>query len=193
MQKSVSSDSTLKANNVSKPDAKTVQSTPPMDDEFDEPIKQTAPTVIIAKHNTSKPETLRKYLAYVPVNVVKKTLEKTTQLAKAVTSFPLVRHVASRFAWMNRFRLREKVSTDTMFANTKAIGGAHCAQVFFGMTSQCINLYGMKSKADFPNAYKDFIHEQGIPTVLRRDGAGEENSDAVKAIQRKYLIKDEFS
>ena len=56
-----------------------------------------------------------------------------------------------------------------------------------------INLYPMKSKAEFPNTYADFLREEGIPTVLRRDGAKEEDSSTVKKMQRKHLIKDEFS
>ena len=165
---------------------------PEVPEEIEDPKPQEAPTVIVAKHNTEDAEKLRPYLAYLPIRVIKETLKRTTQLAKAIVSYPLVRHVAARFAWMNRFRLREKVSTDTMFAGTTAIGGFTCAQVFYGTTSRVINVYGMKSKSDFPLVYADFLRNEGIPTVLRRDNAPEEQSQAVTTINRKYLIKDEY-
>ena len=99
----------------------------------------------------------------------------------------------SRFAWLNRFRLNEKVSTDTICANCRAIGGATCAQIFYGMTSHVINVYGMKSEGEFPDVYSDFLRNEGIPTVLRRDNASVQKSRTVQDLQRKYLIRDEFS
>ena len=104
--------------------------------------QQMEPKCIRAKHDTTDPENLRKYLAYFPLKVVKETLPRTTQMARTMFSYPLVRHVKSRFPWLNRFRLNEKVSTDNMFANCQAVGGETCAQVFYGMTTHCINVYG---------------------------------------------------
>jgi hypothetical protein len=46
---------------------------------------------------------------------------------------------------------------DTYFANVWAIGGITCAQVFYGVQSHMINVYGMKSESAMPEAYKDFI------------------------------------
>ena len=51
----------------------------------------------------------------------------------------------------------------------------------------------MRSKGEFPDAYCDFIREQGAPEVLRRDNAMEENSEAVRNIHRDLYIKDENS
>ena len=72
-------------------------------EEIEEPKSQEAPTVIVAKHKTEDAEKLRPYLAFLPIRVIKETLKRTTQAAKAIVSYPLVRHIASRFAWMNRF------------------------------------------------------------------------------------------
>eukprot|EP00978_Attheya_sp_CCMP212_P048287 scaffold497979_cov126-Attheya_sp.AAC.1 len=47
------------------------------------------------------------------------------------------------------------------------------------MSSKVFNIYGM--------------HGKGAPRVLRRDNAKEENSEAVKNINRKYCIADQFS
>ena len=122
-----------------------------------------------AKHKVENPERLRKYLGFISLKAVKETLRKTTQLAKAILSYPLVRHRKSRFPWLNNNRIDEKVSTDTIFANCKALGGDTCAQIFYGMTSQCIDVYGMKTESEFPAVYQDFIRNCGIPSVLRRD------------------------
>jgi hypothetical protein len=97
------------------------------------------------------------YLGYRHVNIIRKTLEKTTQLATTVLHFPMRRHVKSRFPHLNQTRLRETVATDTYFANVRAIGGATCAQVFFGLQSHMINIFGMKTESEMPNIYRDFI------------------------------------
>ena len=55
-----------------------------------------------------------------------------------------------------------------------------------------INVYGMKSKGNFPDAYRDFIREQGCPLALRRDNAKEEQSEEVLKIHRELFIKDQL-
>jgi hypothetical protein len=41
------------------------------------------------------------YLGYRPVNIIRKTLENTSQLAHAILQFPMRRHVKARFPWLN--------------------------------------------------------------------------------------------
>ena len=67
------------------------------------------------------------------------------------------------------------------------------AQIFFGTKSHTIFVYGIKSRADFPNVYRDFIRAQGAPSALRRDNAQEEKGEQVIDINREYMIKDEFT
>ena len=123
-----------------------------------EPITQ---RLVHAKHDTTNLEHMRKYLLNFPVRVIQETLTRTTQLAKTMTSYPLVRHVKARFSWLNRFRINEKVSTDTIFANVAGLRGETCAQVFYGMTSHMINVYGMKRESEFPDIYGDFLRHEG--------------------------------
>jgi hypothetical protein len=111
------------------------------------------------------------YLGYRPVDIVRKTLENTSQLAKTILQFPMRRHMRARFPWLNCNRLRETVATDTYFANVRALGGATCAQVFYGVQSHMINVYGLKSESEMPETYKDFIREEGAPNILRRDNS----------------------
>ena len=60
-------------------------------------------------------EKLSPYFLYRPKKVIRKTLESTTQLAKAVINTPLKRHLKSRFLMLRHPRLNEVVATDTFF------------------------------------------------------------------------------
>jgi hypothetical protein len=55
-----------------------------------------------------------------------------------------------------------------------------------------MNVYGMRSKVKVPAIYKDFIREEGIPSVLHRDGAKEQSSKKMATINRDYLVRDSF-
>ena len=140
------------------------------------------------------PRLLRPYLSYRPLEVVKKTLEVTTQMAKMVIRHPMRRHVKSRFPHMNVTMIDEPIYTDPMFSNCKSIYHGHvAAQIFYGTKSHTIFLYGIKSKGEFPKVYKDFIREHGAPSALRRDNAKEEQSETVKDINREYMVKDQLT
>jgi hypothetical protein len=140
------------------------------------------------------PRSLRPYLSYRPLEIVKSTLERTTQMAKMIIRHPLTRHVKSRFPHMNVTRIDEPVSTDPMFANCRSIyHGYTAAQVFYGTKLHTMFVYGIKSKADFPRVYRDFIRDQGAPSALRRDNAKEEQSELVMDINREFMIKDQLT
>jgi hypothetical protein len=145
------------------------------------------------KHLEIDPTLLQPYLGYRPLRIIKKTLEKTTQLAKMTIYYPMRRHIKSRFPHLNVKRINEVVSTDTMFANCRSIYDAFtCVQVFFGLTSHMINIYGMKNKSEFPEVYRDFIRQEGCPSALCRDNAREERSEEVMKIQRDLFVADQF-
>ena len=124
--------------------------------------------VVKASHKLKKDhlEDIEPYLGYQPLEVIRHTLENTTQLANSILQSPMKRHFQSRFPFLNRTRLQETVSTDTFYANCMGVTGKTCAQVFYGVSSHVINIYGMKSKAQFPEVYKDFMREEGIPSIL---------------------------
>lgn len=144
-------------------------------------------------HRLRELEEYQPYLAYKPIEVIKRTLENTTQLAKIEWRYPLRKHVKSRFPWLRRKFLDETVSTDTISGSTNAYNGHKYLQVFYGVRSHCINVAPMNKKSDFPKVYLDFIRQHGSPSVLRRDMAGEELSAKVAEIQRENQIKDEWS
>ena len=136
---------------------------------------------------------LAPYFLFRSQEVIRKTLENTTQLAKAVINTPLRRHLKSRFLMLRHPRLNEVIATDTYFANTRSIEGYWCAQVFVGLTSRRITVIGMKTESDFADAYQDFMRKRGIPHTLRRDNAKSETSEKVLNLQRHYVVADEYT
>jgi len=112
-----------------------------------------------------------------------------------VINTPLQKHLQPRFGdYHNIKHLEEPISTDPIFANCRSIyNGYTGVQAFFGVKSHMMNVEGFRRKGEFPNNYRDFIRQEGAPSILRRDNAKEENSDLVLDIQRELYIKDEFS
>ena len=115
-------------------------------------------------------------------------------MARMIIRYPLRRHLKSRSPFNNVTRLDEAVATDPMFSNVRSLHhGYYGAQVFLGCTSLRIDVYGFRKHRNFPKIYKDFIREQGAPSMLRRDNAKDEQSEEVLDIHRDYMIKDRFS
>ena len=95
---------------------------------------------------------------------------------------------------MHAQRLNETVSTNPIFVNCRCLGHGYTGiQVFYGLKSKSIDVYGIKSKAEFPQKYCDFIRDHGAPSALRHDNAQEECSEEVDKIQQELFIKDQFS
>ena len=67
------------------------------------------------------PIAIQPCLGFLPIDVIKRTLESTTQLAKWHNKVPLQKHWTPRFQFMNVHRLKEPVATDTFFANCRAL------------------------------------------------------------------------
>ena len=143
-------------------------------------------------HREIDPRQLRPYLGWRPLHVVKKTLERTTQMARMSIRQPLRRHIKSRLPHMNVFGMNKTFSTDPFFANVKSIYHGYLgAQVFYGTKSHTIFIYGFRKKGEFPKLYREFIREHGAPSALRRDNAKEEQSEEVMDIHRELFIKDQ--
>ena len=90
------------------------------------------------------PAQVQAKLGWMPMPVVEQTLRHTTQLAKNHIRLPLRRHVKSRFPQLNRNRLHERYSTDTMFSSVTSLGDNYtCAQLFCGHKSHFTKVIGM--------------------------------------------------
>ena len=74
------------------------------------------------KVTETNPADLQPYFAWRPVEVIARTLRKTTQLSKMQIRAPLRRHLKARNPHESVKRLEEIVSTDPIFANVPSIG-----------------------------------------------------------------------
>ena len=143
-------------------------------------------------NNLQKLEDLQPKLGWKPLEVIKRTLDATTQWAITKTYFPLRKHHVSRFPWNNRSRLKEIVSMDTIFSPVKGLDGSNCSQVFFGIISCMINVYHMPSKENIHivKDYQDFMRYEGVPDTLHRDMAPEQKTQDIIDINRRMIVKD---
>jgi hypothetical protein len=75
--------------------------------------------------------------------------------------------------------------------------------VFYGVSSHMISAYGLESKAHAIDAYRAFMRDEGVPSVLHRDRAAESCvvSSWVKSdvnvqlgvrVMRKQLVGSDF-
>ena len=139
-------------------------------------------------------EKYRPKMGWLPVETVRKTFEATTQLAKIVPlRLPLRRHIKSRFPQLNRQRLRETFATDTLFSSEDAFGGISCAQLYVGLKSLFVALYGMKTESEGPDTLEDFIREFGAPYNLRNDNSKMQLGNNFREVLRKYNIKQSMT
>ena len=146
-------------------------------------------------HSTIDPKRVQPFLGWRPLQVIRKTLECTTQLARMALRIPLQRHMKARFPWMNVRRLDEAVSVDPMFANCRSMShGFTGGYIFMGVTSRYLNMYGFRSKGrNFPAILRDFYRHEGAPSVLRTDNGKDLASGDVKSILREFMTKEQFS
>ncbi len=134
-------------------------------------------------------EALRPLLAYQPSNIVKKTFENTTQLARLSEGTVLKKHYKSPNPALNVERRKEGVATDTIFADVRALGrNVTEAQVFVGVDTLVTDIFPLKSQTQFPKVLMDAIILRGVPSLLISDGARAENSEKVKEILRTLVF-----
>ena len=145
------------------------------------------------KVSVTKPhyEVLQPNFAYAPVNVIQKTFECTTQWAKLNERYPFRKHFKSRFPALNVTRRNETVATDTIFGTVPALGNrCTIAQIFVGRNTFLVDVYPMRTEADFVYALQDNIRHRGAMSKLASDMAQVEISERVKDVLRMYHIDD---
>ncbi len=104
------------------------------------------------------------------------------------------RHVKSQADYLNKPRLHETVGTDTMFSSVRDVSGAWCAQVYWGLSSYMINVYGMKKESEMPERNDDFIRHEGAPSILRSDNSRVQRwSKTLLRRLRRLLIGVEYT
>ena len=95
---------------------------------------------------------LRKFFAWKPADVIRKTFAATTQYANNVVRLPMRAHFMPRFPALNVRRLQEVFATDTFFSSVPAHDGTTMCQLFVGRKSFFTDVYPMRDKAQFPLA-----------------------------------------
>ena len=126
---------------------------------------------------------MRPFFGWVNPDIVKQTIDQTTQWGVALDSFPMKRHLKSRIPAVNVPRRHESVATDTIFSDTPVVdSGVKQAQGFVGRDSLVADVYPMKSGKQFVNTMEDIIRRRGAMDKLLRDSAKTEISKKVKDI-----------
>ena len=115
-------------------------------------------------------------------NLLRKTLDATTQLAvtEQVETFnPALKHEKRRLYQFKHRRLDETVFTDTLIVagDKLSVRGFRYFQVYRTSRSKFVKAYPMKKKSDAIHTLKKFFTEIGLPSKLMHDLSGEENSD----------------
>lgn len=147
------------------------------------------PSPHVATSHTSDPAALRPFFAFLPVEVVARTLAATTQLARVPTGETMKRFYRSPYPALNVPRRDEDLLTDVIYSDTPAIDdGSTSAAVFSGKKSHVMDVYGMKTDKQFVNTLEDVIRERGAPNRLLSDHAIALRSSRILDILRALCI-----
>jgi hypothetical protein len=140
---------------------------------------------------TSEPDygQLRPRLGWLPIDAIKKTFKRTTQLARMPMSTILKKRYKSPNPALNMHPCDEPVATDTIYSDTPAIDcGDTSAQLFVGTKTHTADVYPIKSNKQFVNTLLENITQHGAPTKLISDRAQVEISERVMQVLRPLHI-----
>jgi hypothetical protein len=126
---------------------------------------------------------LRPHLGWLPIDAIKKTFERTTQLARMPMSTILKKRYKSPNPALNVHPRDEPMATDTIYSDTPAINcGITSAQLFVGTKTHTADVYPIRSDKQFVNTLLDNITQRGAPTKLISDRAQVKISERVKQV-----------
>jgi len=135
------------------------------------------------------PEALRPFFAFLPTEVVKRTLRATTQYARVPMGETMVRYYKSPFPALNVARRDEDLLVDIIYSDTSAVDdGSTSAAIYSGKISYVLDCYGMKTDKQFVNTLEDIIRERGAPSRLLSDHSRTIMSERVLDILRALCI-----
>jgi len=121
-----------------------------------------------------------------PLERIRRTLDATTQVARADQRLPMRKHFKTRFPAANVSRLNDTVATDTFFSDIPAHndgiighGGSTMVQLYTGVTTQFTKVYPMGSQTEMSGT---------APNSLFSDNAKAQCGKKVVEILRLYHI-----
>ena len=83
---------------------------------------------------------------WIPINLIKKTFQLSTQYSRTPASSLLRKTYRSLFLAFNAKQRSEPVAADTVHSDTPAVDdGSTCAQLFVGTATLVTDAYGMKT------------------------------------------------
>jgi hypothetical protein len=150
------------------------------------------PTVITKITTKREPDhaSLRPLFGWLSSDIIKKTIENTTQYAQIPTETLLKRTFKSPNPALNNARRNEAVACDIVYSDTPVINdGSVAAVIFVGIDSQVTNIYGIKTDKYFVNTLEDNIIDCGAPHKLISDRAQVIISNKIIDILRTLCIK----
>jgi len=135
--------------------------------------------------------------SHIPIDVVNKTLQSTTQLASQPIE-PESRLIprqyrAQRAQSLHPVRLPGRVDTDPFYSTIPSVRGFKCLQLFVHVDSKFIWGKLMRREALSSGAYQDFIRNVGAPNLLVSDNSKNQAGNKWRDISRTYCIKHNFT
>eukprot|EP00957_Ditylum_brightwellii_P162126 12343648-Ditylum_brightwellii.AAC.1 len=133
--------------------------------------KATSASTTIKEHDYEK---LRTLLGWLPLEVIKQSLGCTMQLVMgSLIHLPFRQHHKSRSPQLNIPRLAEPFATDLLFSSEPS--------------SKLTKVFGMKTENEGPNAFEDFIQDNGALYTLKSDNATMQTGASFRNILCKYI------
>jgi hypothetical protein len=112
----------------------------------------------VAQAEPDPATTLRPFFAFLPTEVVERTLQATTQYARVPMSESSRRFFKSPFLALNVARRNEDLLTDVVYSDTPAIdNGSTSAAIYSGRISHVMDVYGTKTDKQFVNTLVEDI------------------------------------
>ena len=135
---------------------------------------------------------LHPFFGWLSTDIIKKTFQKTTQLARLPAGTTLLkRSLKSSNPAMNVSRCNEAIACDIVYADVPAIDDSATAAVLFvGYYTQVTDIYGIKTDRQFVNTLEDNNCQRGAPNKLISDRAQVKISNKGLGILRALVIGD---
>ena len=134
-------------------------------------------------------DALQPQFCWLPLVLIKKTFQATTQFAKLPASAYLWKRFKTPHPANNVWRRSEDVASDTLFSDTPAIdSGVKCAQIFFGTHTMVTDIHAMGTSKELFTTLQDTVIKGGAPNCLLADSARVECSYRVMTYLRLLFI-----
>ncbi|MEM7375767.1 MAG: hypothetical protein AAF587_44660, partial [Bacteroidota bacterium] len=144
------------------------------------------------KHESIKqhPSEIAPYFMHPSEEVLKKTLECTTQFGVISGHFPMQVHHKSRNPLLQRRRINEDYATDSWFSTVTSYEGHNGAQAFLGIQSKFMSHYGFKTESEGPECLLDFFRKEGVPISILSDNSKMQTGKLWTEYLRRFWVND---